>query len=343
MTPLRERPAIRTSSWLHSGWTLPCICVTSLILSLILVPSVGAGATGTLRTFVDPSAGYGFLDRAVLGARHTIDLSMYELEDATMEADLVARARAGVDVRVLLDSEYGIKDVNAPAAAVLTRGGVHVAWAPSSQIFHAKYFVIDGSALYIGTGNLTAQYYSSTRDFWVLDQGRADVDAASTTFSADFSDRSAPLSTGSGDLVWSPGSTNDLVSLIESARHTLLVENEEMDSSTIEAALAAAARRGVDVKVVMTYSSQWHSALTELAAAGVHVHVLESNQVYIHAKVICADCSATAGRVFVGSENFSTSSLDYNRELGILTSATSVVRPVEEAVSSDYAAGDSNY
>jgi phosphatidylserine/phosphatidylglycerophosphate/cardiolipin synthase-like enzyme len=307
------------------------------------VPNVGVGASGALTTYVEPSAGYGFLDRAVLTAKHTIDLSMYELEDARMEADLVARARAGVDVRVLLDSEYGISSVNAPAAAVLSRGGVHVAWAPSSQIFHAKYLVIDGSTLYIGTGNLTAQYYSSTRDFWVLDRDRADVVAAGVTFSADFAHRGAPLGTGSGDLVWSPGSTDDLVSLIGSARHTLLVENEEMDSYTIESALESAARRGVDVKVVMTYDSEWHSALSEIAAAGVHVRVLETNQVYIHAKIICADCSATAGRVFVGSENFSTSSLDYNRELGIITSDPSVVGPVEATVLGDYAAGNSNF
>jgi phosphatidylserine/phosphatidylglycerophosphate/cardiolipin synthase-like enzyme len=315
----------------------------SLLASLVLVASLGADATGTLTTYVEPSAGYGFLDRAVLSATHTIDLSMYELQDATMEADLVARARAGVDVRVLLDSEYGIQSVNAPAAALLTRGGVHVAWAPSSQIFHAKYLVIDGASLYLGTGNFTARYYSSTRDFWVLDQNRADVDAASATFSADYAHRGAPLGTGSGDLVWSPGSTNDLVSLIDSARHTLLVENEEMDSSTIESALESAARRGVDVKVVMTYSSEWHSALSAIAKAGVHVHVLASNQVYIHAKIICADCTAAAGRVFVGSENFSTSSLDYNRELGIITSAPSVVEPVETAVLSDYAAGSAGF
>jgi phosphatidylserine/phosphatidylglycerophosphate/cardiolipin synthase-like enzyme len=313
------------------------------LAALVVAPSAVAGASTTLRTYVEPAAGYGFLDHAIASARHTIELSMYELEDSTMVSDLVARAKAGVSVRVILDSEYGIRSVNTPAAQALTRGGVHVAWAPNSQIFHAKYLVIDGSSLYVGTGNLTAQYYSSTRDFWVLDHNARDVRAASATFDDDFVHRSAPLGTGSGDLIWSPGSTAGLVALIGSARHTLLVEAEEMDSTTIESALEAAARRGVDVEVAMTYSSSWHSALAQLAAAGVHVHVLESNQVYIHAKVICADCSATTGRVFVGSENFSTSSLDYNRELGLITNAASVIRPVVATVSSDYAAGNSNF
>lgn len=324
------------------------LAITILSFALLstgvsVTPASAVAAPSQLSTFVEPAAGFGFLGHAILSAKHTIDLSMYELEDPTIESDLAARARAGVDVRVVLDSEYGIASDNAPAATTMKRGGVHVVFAPNNQIFHAKYLVIDGASLYIGTANFQAQYYSSTRDFWVLDRNRADIAAAQSTFSADFAHRNAPLSTGSGDLVWSPGSTNTLVNLIQSAKHSLLVENEEMDSYTIESALEAAADRGVDVEVIMTYDSEWHSALSELASAGVHVHTLSESQVYIHAKVICADCAGHAGTVFVGSENFSTSSLDYNRELGIITTAAAVVNTIRATVESDYAQGTTRF
>ena len=322
--------------------------VTTLVLTLMSLGLYGVveaapASSNALTTYVEPAAGFGFLDHAISAARDSVELSVYELEDPTIEAALVARARAGVKVEVLLDSDYGISSDNQPAATKLTRGGVHVVWAPSSQIFHAKYLITDGSRLYIGTANFTAQYYSSTRDFWVLDRNRADIAAVEATFSADFAHRSAPLGTGRGDLVWSPGSTNLLVALISSAKHTLLVENEEMDSYSIESALEAAASRGVAVYVVMTYDSQWHSALSQLVQAGVHVRVHSSSQVYIHAKVICADCTSRGGSVFVGSENFSTSSLDYNRELGLITLATSVVAPVRSAVLNDYAEGSTRF
>jgi cardiolipin synthase len=320
------------------------VVVTTLWGSLILLaPSVAHASSSALPTYVEPAAGYGFIDQAIQSAKHTVDLSMYELEDPTIEARLVARARAGVDVKVVLDADYGISSDNEPAAKILSRGGVHVTWAPTSQIFHAKYLIVDNTALYVGTGNFTAQYYSSTRDFWIVDHNRSDVVAASATFAADFAHRSAPLTSGSGDLVWSPGSASALVELINSAKHSLLVENEEMDSYTIESALEAAANRGVDVEVVMTYDSSWHNALAQLASSGVHVHVLSSNQVYIHAKIICADCSASTGTVFVGSENFSTSSLDYNRELGLITTARSVVEPVWSTVNADYRIGTSHF
>jgi hypothetical protein len=222
----------------------------------------------------------------------------------------------------------------------LHASAVHVAWAPPNQIFHAKYVVLDAKRAYIGTGNLASRDYSSTRDFWVEDTTASDVAAVTSTFDNDFVRGVVPAHESTG-LVWSPGSTDALVSLIGSARHGLLVENEEMDSAPIEQALDAAAARGVSVKVVMTSSSDAAVALRGLASDGVHVRVLGASALYIHAKVICADCSGGTGTVFLGSENFSTSSLSYNRELGLITKSSPAVRAVVRALDDDYAAGTS--
>ena len=312
-----------------------------LVTGLALAPLSGSGASEAtvpvVKVWTEPASGYGFLDAAIVSARRSIDVSMYELSDPTIEHDLVARAAAGVDVRVILDADYEGTTENASAFAFLHASKVHVEWAPSNQIFHAKYVVIDGRVAYVGTGNLQSYYYSSTRDFWVEVTRASDVRAVTGTFDADFA-RSYATSSAPG-LVWSPGSTSSLVGLIESARHTLLVENEEMDSASVESALGGAARRGVAVDVVMTESSSWTTALEDLARDGVHVRVLGSSQVYIHAKVICVDCAGNLGTVFIGSENFSTSSLSYNRELGVITTTPMAIRAVEAAVHSDYAQG----
>lgn len=320
----------------------------TLVVSVVVVSSTfvaldaGANSAGpaspVVKVWTEPQSGYGFLRDAIVGAHRTIDISMYELSDKTTENDLIARARAGVIVRVLLNSDYNGRTYNAPAAALLRAGFVHVAWAPSGQIFHAKYVVVDDHALYLGTGNLVTGDYASTRDFWVEDTTFRDVAAATSTFNADFSHKNvAPQS--AGGLVWSPGSTSALVQLINSARTSLLVENEEMDNTSVEQALSAAAKRGVNVKVVMTYSPEWASALTQLKDAGVKVSTLGSSQIYIHAKVICADCTAANGTVFIGSENFSTWSLSYNRELGVLTTSSIAVRAVAHAIDADSALG----
>lgn len=319
-----------------------------LLIAVVLVATtfavLHAGAKGQIsatpvaRVWIEPQSGYGFLGRAISQATRTIDLSMYELSDRNFEEGLIAKARAGVIVRVLLNSAYESKAFNAPAAALLRAGSVQVAWAPSGQIFHAKYMVVDNRVVYLGTGNLQSYYYSSTRDFWVELTKSLDVTAITTTFNVDFAHTYAAPTSAAG-LVWSPGSTSALVTLISSATKSLLVENEEMNDTSIEQALMAAARRGVRVEVVMTYSSHYAAALTQLKNAGVRVTTLGSSQVYVHAKVICVDCTLTSGTAFIGSENFSISSLVYNRELGVITTSLVVVRAIESTVDADCALG----
>jgi phosphatidylserine/phosphatidylglycerophosphate/cardiolipin synthase-like enzyme len=185
------------------------------------------------------------------------------------------------------------------------------------------------------TGNLTSQYFATTRDFTIIDRDPAAVSAIESVFASDWS--GAPLVSGPdvAGLVWSPGSEPALVGLIDSARHSLLVENEEMDSSDVESALEAASLRGVDVDVVMTADPEWNAAFTALTGSGVHVATSPDvpSALFIHAKAVVAD-DTTA---FVGSQNFSTSSLDDNRELGVVTADPAVVDPVTQTLAADFA------
>ncbi len=318
------------------------IVVAGALLLLTVVPA-SAAAHGERASsvvddvYVEPASGVGFLSAAIASARRDLDLSMYELRDPALEGDLVRAAHRGVRVRVLLNAAYYGERENSDAARVLSGGGVHVTWAPRGQIFHAKYLVVDNRRVYLGTGNLVEYYYSSTRDFWVLDQNAGDVAAVERTFSGDVHAQSLATVTHGG-LVWSPGATGALLSIIDGARRTLLVENEEMRDATIEDALAADARRGVRVDVVMVKSGRYLSELRDLARHGVRVWLVPSSPIYLHAKVICADCSSTDATLFVGSQNFSYSSLDDNRELGVITHSGVAVTTVTRAIASDISA-----
>ncbi len=259
---------------------------------------------------------------------------MYELADPQAVDILEADAARGVVVRVLLDQDYSGASVNAGAYSELGSHGVQVRWAPAGTIFHQKTITVDRHTSAIMTLNLTSEYYSSTRDFALVTTDPADVAAIEQVFGSDWSGSGAPETGTTGtNLVWSPGAEAPLLALIGSARHSLLIENEEMDDSDIVDALISAARRGVGVEVVMTYSSSWAAELEDLAAAGVRVHTYASDAaLYIHAKVIVAD-DRTA---FVGNQNFSVSSLEYNRELGVITSDAALVEAVARTVTGDY-------
>jgi cardiolipin synthase A/B len=304
-------------------------------------PSAAASASeaaGSLQVLTEPGAGVEPIYQLITGARSSVDLTMYELADPTAEADLAADAARGVDVRVILDQNLE-QSANTSAYDYLGAHGVHVRWGPAGTTYHQKTLTVDGATSVIMTLNLVTEDYADTRDFAVVDTNPADVAAITATFDADFSGTGITPPNGT-DLVWSPTNAEaSVLSIINGAAHTLAVEDEEMDDPEVTSALAAAARRGVEVDVTMTADPEWDSAFTELAQAGVHVRLYpdDSGALYIHAKAIAADAGLPGQQVLVGSQNFSVASLNYNRELGILTSDPAVVAAISSTIASDYA------
>ncbi len=296
-----------------------------------------SASPAALSVLIEPGAGMAPIYALLESARHTIDLVMYELEDADAEQLLAADAARGVDVRVLLNSAY-TGTANSAAFAYLQGHGVHVQWASSLYaLTHQKTLVVDASVAVIMTLNWTSRYYADTRDVGVIDRIPSDVAAIQTAFQADVIGTRIKPSPGA-DLVWSPTtSLPDLLAVINRAQHDLFVENEEMSSASIIDGLVAAARRGVNVEICMTTSARWSAAFDTLASAGVHVRVYSSHApLYIHAKVLVRDPGLGDQEAFAGSQNFSTESLRYNRELGMVMTSGQQVRQLQTLIENDY-------
>jgi phosphatidylserine/phosphatidylglycerophosphate/cardiolipin synthase-like enzyme len=275
----------------------------------------------------------------IQGATKSIDLVMYELEDTQVESALVSAEKRDVAVRVLLnEGYYGAQPSKESAAAYqyLQSGEVPVRWAPSYfALTHQKTLIVDGNQALIMTFNLTSQYYSTSRDFGVVDKDQADVSAIEDVFNDDWQGTRDTASQGD-DLVWSPGADTIILSMINNSRKSLYIENEEMSDASVVDALIAATKRGVTVEVVMTDSSDWNANFTRLKAAGAGVRTYAASaSLYIHAKIILADGTS----VLVGSQNFSASSLKDNRELGIVLSDTGILNSLSSTFQSDWNGG----
>ncbi len=316
---------------------------------LITSGAAAPGASDPARTaapaqsgalITEPQAGFSPVYQLIRHAKHRIDLTMYEFSDTKAEHDLAAAARRGVTVKVVLDQRE--KSHNSATFDYLKSHGVKVVWSSTRfEYTHQKTLLVDGSTAVIMTANLTSEYYSSTRDFLVMDTRAADVTAITRVFNADFAHRS--IQPGDGrDLVWSPtDSQAKLLALIGGATKSLRIYSEEMGDTTMEDALIKAARRGVSVKVCgENESGEYDSDFSRLAAAGVHISYYSSSHgFYIHGKVIEADYGTGHAKVFIGSENFSSTSLNRNRELGLITSNQKVLSAIARTFAGDYRNG----
>jgi phosphatidylserine/phosphatidylglycerophosphate/cardiolipin synthase-like enzyme len=297
---------------------------------------VSAGS-GALRIIAEPQAGVSSIYQLITGAKSSIDLTMYTLGDTTAEDDLAAAAKRGVNVRVILDRHLE-KKFNTTSYNYLSRHGVHVTWAPAGTTYHQKTLTVDSKTSLIMTLNMNSDDYPGTRDFAVFDTSPADVAAVVTTFNADFTHKKITPPDGT-DLVWSPtNSQAAILAVINSAKRSLSVENEEMGDSVITSALEADAKRGVNVTITMTAEKDWDSAFSALKKAGAHVRTYKDSAkvLYIHAKAVVADSGLAGQQMFVGSENFSKASLRYNRELGIRTTSKPLISAVATVLAADY-------
>jgi PLD-like domain len=288
--------------------------------SLLILPDQGENAI------------YGFVNSAT----SSINMTIYELKDTTLENDLVSREKAGVNVRVILDQAH--QSYDAGAYNVLTAGGVGVTYSSTAFTYtHQKTITVDNKESYISTGNFDTTYYATSRDFGVFDTDAADVAAITAVFNADYAKTSITPSDGD-DLVWSPtDSQARLLALINGAQHSLDIEQEEFSDTALVNAIVSAEKRGVAVRVVVENPSSYSSELNQITAAGGKVTGYSSpTGFYVHAKTIIADYGTSAARAFAGSENFSDNSLNHNRELGLITTDSGVVSGLESTFSADF-------
>ncbi|MGH2532030.1 MAG: phospholipase D-like domain-containing protein, partial [Thermomicrobiales bacterium] len=138
-----------------------------------------------------------------------------------------------------------------------------------------------------------------------------------------------------GPLIVSPiNSRSELLALIDSAQQSLDVYAEVLRDLEIVAAMRAAVERGVTVRLIMsTETFESDPVRLLLAAAGVQVRLVDNP--YIHAKMLMAD----GQRAFVGSQNLTQTSLDRNRELGLILTDPINLRRIEAIFDADFASG----
>lgn len=309
---------------------LAVLLATVLCLAGAALPAHPTAAAASLQVFTEPGSGVSPVTSLIRTARHSLRLEVYLLTDRAVINALAQAHRRGVDVRVMLEERpYGAGRYAQSGYRSLQAAGVTVRWANEAAFTytHEKAMVIDDRVAGIFTFNLSVSGLERNREFGVIDNRSADAHTLAAIFDADWVRRSAKI--GSTRLVVSPqNARRDFDTLIDGARHTLDLYAEEVDDSGVESRLIAARRRHVRVRLITSADS---AGVENLRRAGIAVTIMTSP--YVHAKAMVADGS----RVFIGSENVSTTSLDHNRELGIMLADSGVAAVVEHTFAADWA------
>ncbi len=287
------------------------------------------------KLYAEPDAGIAPLINFIKKSKKFLYINSYLIDDPKILDAIGNAVKHKINVKIIVDGRpYGINgdDGTHDEIKILKDTGANVKIAPPrfeiKNVFdHAKYMVTYNKAD-IGTLNLTEAAFSKNREYFFITNNKDVIKSLEKIFLSDFSDKHAGKDPRKY-LIVSPGSEKNLQDFIEKEKK-VFIETEEMGDD--ENIINTIMKKGKKAKVIVpdTVSPTDLSNLRKLKKAGVKIKYMPANKLYMHAKTIIGK------RAFIGSENFTKSSLNRNREVGVIITKHHSISILKDSFSQDW-------
>ncbi|HZQ34076.1 MAG TPA: phospholipase D-like domain-containing protein [Mycobacterium sp.] len=292
------------------------------------------------RVIVEPDDGLAPVHEFIQSAQTSLLIKQFTFTEESFIQAVIDRKNNGVDVRVMLNpARSGGDRANDETFDKLEKAGVKVQWSnPQFYVTHEKSIVADKKAALVATFNLCPKYFSLTRDYGLITDHPRHVAQIAEVFDADWDHREWTCPTYEG-LLWSNSNSRyHMAHFIDSAKERLDIQHPKYVDAVILDRIAAAADRGVKVRVLCGGRhgiSDWDvldtfASLRTLRRIGVKVH--KQKNLRVHAKLLIADSQ----HAIVGSMNIDRSAFDLRRELGVTITNHDVVARLKEVFDADW-------
>jgi cardiolipin synthase len=278
---------------------------------------------------------------AIAGAQKSIRIKMFVFSDPSLLQAVSDARKRGVDVRIMLNpARRDGKEENADSRKALTEAGIKVIDSnPAFDLTHEKSMVIDDTIAFVQSLNWETENLTTTRDYAIATTHKHEVQEVMQCFDADW--RREKFDAGDKTcLIWCIGNGRQrLGQLIDSANHSLWLQNERYQDPVIMEHLIRAHSRGVKIHIMARPPHKLKkdklvegvSGLRSLQDVGVKIHKLQ--HIKLHAKLILADNA----RAIIGSINLAPGSFDSRRELAIQVDDPDIISRIHKTLKEDWA------
>jgi len=290
-----------------------------------------------MHIFIEPAAGVSPVTHVIQSARHTVKLNVYLLDDQHILRALAQAHARGVAVQVMVEGKpYGMSAVKVQQELRrIEQTGAVVKQAPPRFESSGHHYAFDHGKWVctmhecaIGTANYSYSAFHRNREYLAVTRNPYIVRAANAVFEADWDNRHAPQWVDKY-LVLSPDNSAATLQQLLQQPGKVYVESEEL--GYYEPIMHQMEAKGKDLYMVLpsSLSASDKRNAAELEKYGVHIHLISSP--YMHAKAIIGDKYG-----FIGSENFTYTSLHNNREMGVVIKNPEILHEVREQIQKDY-------
>ncbi len=265
-------------------------------------------------------------------AQKSIRVEIYLMGYGGILDTLKQKASAGVSVKVILDQG---EPPNQKYFDELKAAGAQVLWNdPKFPYMHAKFIVVDDGKAMVSTGNFSLKVgILQERNFMAQLADPADVADLVALFDADWQ-RQKPDMSCTRLLISPINSRPRLLDLIRSASQTLTLESMQFADTEVRAAVQTRHAAGVKIRALLA-DATWIAANAEAASFLKSLGIPVKSIPHLHTKVVVVD----GQRAYLGSANLSFTSLSKNREVGLILTEASSLKPLVDTFEKDWAAG----
>jgi cardiolipin synthase A/B len=277
---------------------------------------------------------------AINHAEKSLRIKMFLFSDPVLLQSVIQAHKRGVNVRIMLNParRSGEKE-NADSRKMLRAERIEVLDSnPAFDVTHEKSMVVDGNTAFIQSLNWETKNITETRDYAVVTSHKHEVDEVIECFDADWS-RGEFTPGEHSHLIWCVGNGRlRMAEFIDSAKHSLWLQNERYQDPVIIERLVRASQRGVKIHIMVRPPHKLKKdkliegvgGLRIMDDVGIKVHRLKGLK--MHAKLLFAD----GARAIVGSINLAPGSFDSRRELAIEVRDGDILDRLQSVVHADW-------
>jgi phosphatidylserine/phosphatidylglycerophosphate/cardiolipin synthase-like enzyme len=277
---------------------------------------------------------------AINGSQKTLRVKMFVFSDPDLLKAVVTAHHRGIKVRVMLNpARRDGEDDNQATRKTLTHAGIEVTDSnPDFGLTHEKSMVVDEAVAFVKSLNWATKNLTETRDYAITTSHPNEVREIIDCFEADWHrQKFDPGATP--HLIWCPINGRErIIHFIDSAKHTLFVQNERYQDAVIIERLVRARERGVKVHVMARPPHtlkkdkliEGVGGMRIMDDVGIKIHKLK--HLKLHGKMLLAD----GLRAIVGSINLAPGSFDDRRELAIEAHDDEIVERLHKVAHHDW-------
>ena len=294
----------------------------------------------------------------VENARQTLDMEIYTIYKyssgpiADLHSAIYSAAARGVKIRMLIDNDI-YQDPDTKNLMNEFDANENIEVRQLSKLMHSKVIIVDNEAAYVGSANESYSAMTGDREIGILVHSGLVVEELEGIFEAGWTENENqpgfenelssqwiyPVATPIYTPSWVPATEDVVVGLLDSAENTIHAPVYAFSGyAPLRNAIENAAERGVKVQITVDsdYGPSAFPFLTDLSIVP-NVEVKTVNLSYVsHLKVVIVD----GKKAYVGSANWSTTSMRDRREVGLTFEDPTLVSALETIFFGDW---NSNY